>query len=308
MLVDRTTFLKFDDHTSEAIQIDNGIGQGDPLSMVLYQFYNADILDIPSQSGESAIAYVDDALILATAPNFERTHHILSDMMNREGGIYEWSLTHNSPLEHSKLALVDFVHANNAKERPDLILPSATVTPSVSTRYLGVMIDQHLNWKVQHAHVIGKGTTWASQIRRIARPSWGVTPKYARRLFNSVALPKILYGVDIWCGPPTAEYPGPKDKGTAKPVRQLTQVQRSGAIAITGALCTAPTDTLNTCSFLPPAIHTIDKWCHRAALRLASAPPEHLLHKPVKHSTSRYIRRHRSLLHDLFDSYDLDHR
>jgi len=268
MLVGRTTFLKFDDHTSKAIQIDNGIGQGDPLSMVLYQFYNADILDIPTQPGESASAYVDNALILAVAPNFERTHQIISDMMSREGGIYDWSLTHNSPLEHSKLALVDFAHVSSAKERPVLILPDTTITPTASTRYLGVMIDQHLNWKVQHAHVIGKGTTWASQIRRIARPSWGMTPKYARRLFNSVALPKLLYGVDIWCGPPIAEYPGPKDKGSARPVRQLTQTQCSGATAITGALHTAPTDTLNACAYLPPAIHMIDKWCHRAALRV----------------------------------------
>ena len=91
-------------------------------------------------------------------------------------------------------------------------------------------------------------------------------------------------------------------------MRLLTQTQRSGALAITGALCTAPTDTLNACSFLPPAIHTIDKWCHHAALRLASVPPEHPLHKPVKHSTSRYIRRHRSPLHVLFNGYDFDHK
>ncbi len=170
------------------------------------------------------------------------------------------------------------------------------------------MIDQHLNWKAQHMHVIGKGTTWASQIRRIARPSWGMTLKYAWRLFNSVALPKLLYGVDIWCGPPIAEYPGPKDKGSARPVRQLTQTQHSGATAITGALHTAPTDTLNACAYLPPAIHTIDKWCHHVALHLASALPKHPLHKLVKHSTSRYIRRHRSPLHALFNWYDFNHR
>src|SRR5260370_19172629 len=197
MLVGRTPFLKFNDHTSKAIQIDNGIGQGDPLSMVLYQFYNADILDILTQPGESASTYIDDALILAVAPNFKRTHQIISDMISREGGIYDWSLMHNSPLEHSKLALVDFTHVSSAKERPVLILPDATITLTASTRYLGVMIDQHLNWKAQHTHVIGKGTTWASQIRRIARPSWGMTPKYARMLFNSVALPKLLYRVDI---------------------------------------------------------------------------------------------------------------
>jgi len=47
MLQERITALKFDGYTSEPIKIDNGIGQGDPLSMVLYQFYNADLLDIP---------------------------------------------------------------------------------------------------------------------------------------------------------------------------------------------------------------------------------------------------------------------
>ena len=46
MLEGRMTSLRFDDYTSDPIKIDNGIGQGDPLSMVLYQFYNADILDM----------------------------------------------------------------------------------------------------------------------------------------------------------------------------------------------------------------------------------------------------------------------
>ena len=60
MLRGRTTKLKFDDHESGQIAIDNGIGQGDPLSMVLYQYYNADLLDIPAAPNEAAAAYVDE--------------------------------------------------------------------------------------------------------------------------------------------------------------------------------------------------------------------------------------------------------
>jgi Reverse transcriptase (RNA-dependent DNA polymerase) len=239
MLEGRITFLKFDDHTSDAIEIDNGIGQGDPLSMVLYQFYNADILDVPNYANETAIAYVDDALIMATANDFTTTHSMLTEMMTRENGIYDWSKTHNSPLEHSKLALIDFAHRNNKKERPNLTLPDTTLTPTVSTKYLGIMIDQHLDWKAQHANAIEKGSKWASQIRRITRPSWGITPKYARQLYIGVALPRILYGADVWCGPPEGEYPGPKDPGSAKVIRQLTSIQHSGAIAITGTLRTS---------------------------------------------------------------------
>ena len=42
----RQTKLKFDDHTSNWFTLDNGIGQGDPLSMIVYLYYNANILDV----------------------------------------------------------------------------------------------------------------------------------------------------------------------------------------------------------------------------------------------------------------------
>jgi hypothetical protein len=112
MLRGRLTALKFDGFTLEPINIDNGIRQGDPLSMVMYQFYNADLLEIPEAEGESAIAYVDDAIMAATADTFEETHDMLRDMMTREGGVSDWSVDHNSPLEYSKLALMDFTHSS----------------------------------------------------------------------------------------------------------------------------------------------------------------------------------------------------
>src|SRR5216684_5544312 len=127
------TTLKFDDFASDPLAIDNGIGQGDPLSMALYQFYNADILDIPQSKTESAIAYVDDALLLAIASNFVEAHRQLAQMVTREGGVANWSKTHNSPLEYNKLALIDFAHQNNTKPQPALTLPHGTINPSMNT-------------------------------------------------------------------------------------------------------------------------------------------------------------------------------
>jgi hypothetical protein len=46
LLTGRCTKLKFDDFVSESIAILNGIGQGDPLSMILYILYNSDLLEI----------------------------------------------------------------------------------------------------------------------------------------------------------------------------------------------------------------------------------------------------------------------
>jgi len=46
VLVDCCTKLKFDNFVLDNILINDGIGQGDPLSMVLYILYNADLLEI----------------------------------------------------------------------------------------------------------------------------------------------------------------------------------------------------------------------------------------------------------------------
>ena len=88
MLKERKTRLKFDDHESDYIEIDNGIGQGDPLSMVLYQYYNADLLDIPNSPSEFAAAYVDDTILVATTKTFEEAHVKLKDMLTRKNGAH----------------------------------------------------------------------------------------------------------------------------------------------------------------------------------------------------------------------------
>ena len=44
LLNNRCTRLKFDGYTSDWVNVDNGIVQGDPLSMILYLFYNSDLL------------------------------------------------------------------------------------------------------------------------------------------------------------------------------------------------------------------------------------------------------------------------
>ncbi|KAF8274200.1 hypothetical protein EI94DRAFT_1794411 [Lactarius quietus] len=119
--------------------------------MALYQYYNADILDIPRLSHEAAEAYIDDAILIATAKTFIEAHQTLVDMMSRDQGMIEWSKSHNSSIEYSKLALIDFVHPGVKKSRPPPSLPNITIKPTQSTKYLGIILNQHLNWGPQLA-------------------------------------------------------------------------------------------------------------------------------------------------------------
>jgi len=77
MLTNCRMKLKFDDYMFDWFPLDNGIGQGDLLSMVLYLFYNADILEIPKGKCELGLGYMDDVAFVVTAPSFAKAHNRL---------------------------------------------------------------------------------------------------------------------------------------------------------------------------------------------------------------------------------------
>jgi len=148
LLPNRKTKLKFDDFMSELINIDNGLGQGDPLSMVLYIIYNADLLELVDiEDNKDAVGYVDDATILAIGDDIGETTDKLHLIMHEEGGGLTWSEDHNSRFEVSKLVLMHAVRPRQIDEletRPRLEINCQIVTEVNSYKYLGVHIDNRL--------------------------------------------------------------------------------------------------------------------------------------------------------------------
>ena len=149
------TRLKFDDFVSELISICNSIGQGNPLSMILYIIYNADLLEmLVLLLEEDSISYVDDTIAIAFGEDFHTTMQALKHMMERDEGGFTWSSTHNLCFKISKLAIL---HASRrtqqdpenprkrvALDRPPLKLQGKTVKEVDSYKYLSVHIDSQL--------------------------------------------------------------------------------------------------------------------------------------------------------------------
>src|SRR6266481_7687843 len=123
MLADRCTRLKFDGYMSDWMSVDNCIVQGDPLSMLLYLFYNAGLLVTPKK-GEAKLAYMDDTNFYAEGDDFDDVYDSLRGMMEREHRGQEWSRAHNSRFEPSKMALVGFSrHRVKDPQRPGKTIP-----------------------------------------------------------------------------------------------------------------------------------------------------------------------------------------
>ena len=206
-LTGRTTHLKFDDHLSEALQLNNGTTQGDPSSMLYYSFYNAPLIKVAASDNELSPGFVDNTMILTIGNTLAQCHTKLKDMMERPGGCFKWSYLHNSSFELSKTVLMNFPRSYRDvipgnlsldKLNPDRTTTNSLTAPIASYKYLGVIFDPKLCWSLQHTKAPTTASFWASKIWRLAKSASGVSTSGVKQLYNTVAVPRFTYGAEVW--------------------------------------------------------------------------------------------------------------
>src|SRR5882724_11842245 len=142
--------------------------------------------------------------------------------------------------------------------------------------------------------------------RHLARPAMGVKLSLMHQLFLAVAVPCFTYATDIWFTPVCRHPDDAQVTGSVGIARRLTSVQRIATLAITGAICSTASDFMEAHVNLALIELLLHKACHKVALRFASLPETHLLHKPVKLSMRRYVNQHRSPLHNLMHTCEVE--
>ena len=273
LLKDRMTKLKFDDFISEPIKIENGIGQGDPLSMILYIFYNADLLEITDTNNkEDVIGYVDDIAMIVTGSDFNETTGKLRHLMTRIDGGISWSKEHNSTFEMSKSVVMHIsrrtqADPQNTRKRtplshPPLRINGQEIQEVTNFKYLGILLDEGLKWKAQSQKAIANATKWILQFRRLTKPYTGVSAKLMRQLYIAVAIPKMTYGAEVWYTPPIKPTGAARNAGSVGALKGLQKTHRVAILAINGALRTTPTDLLDAHAGTLPIELTLLKVCH----------------------------------------------
>jgi len=100
----------------------------------------------------------------------------------------------------------------------------------------------------------------------------GVSAKYMRCFYISIAVPRMLYAADLFLVPENGHA-----KGTKGFINKLEHVQRQASLHVTRALRSTPTDAIDTCADLVPFHLLVKKVVHQAATCLVTLPHSHPL-------------------------------
>jgi hypothetical protein len=165
MLEGRSTRLKFNDFISDIIAITNGNSQGCPLSMILYSFYIAPLLEIADGKRTTTIGFVDDTTLVAKGKTFTETHQLIRDLLEKTNGALEWSHSHDSPLELSKR--LESRDLEFTMKHQDGTTSTRQIERVDTYKLLGVMIDSKLTWRHHHDLVQERALKWTALFCRL---------------------------------------------------------------------------------------------------------------------------------------------
>lgn len=276
---DRTTSLVIPEMTSDPISTPHGIPQGSPLSPILYLFYNADLLEITTDQELQATSsgWIDDVNILVTGDVITNCA-TLATLHNRA---MEWAKRHASKFAHTKYTLIHFAKRHN--DIQSLTLPNIEIPPSEVVKFLGLMMDKHLNWKQHLAYIEGIMTENLAALSSLASSTWGLTANELRQIVETCVMPLALYGVSAWYIP---------EGGYGFTTREKQALQKLGAIQKRGAQIS--TGTFRTTS------------AEAAVCEAAMLPVKQRLNKHLLNETARLMTLKKTA--NIIHTYRINHK
>lgn len=228
---DRCTVVKSRTETLER-SMERGCPQGSILGPMAWNWCMDELLKEFEENFDEAIvkviAYADDLAILIKG-NSRRD--LESQGKNVLRVLNEWCFFHKLKISKNKTTAMMLKGKMDKSRQPILKLNETNIKFKTETKYLGLVIDDRLNFISHTKYLRNKVTNLVMAIRRIARDKWGIKRHIMNVLYDAVALPIITYGSAGW-----------HDKTDLSMVRRnLMATQRALLLLLTKACRTAST-------------------------------------------------------------------
>lgn len=235
-----------------------GCPQGGCLSPLLWSMVVNSLLERLIEAGFTVVGYADDAVILRFGGR--RLELTLCELMNEALKIVEkWCHEKGLSVNPDKSQLIRFSKGIQTSKLKPIRMYGKEITRVKQTKYLGLTIDENLNWGKHIDNVVqkAKNSLWAS--RAMISKNWGLNPKAVLWLYKQVIMPRITFGCLAWW------HAAVQVKANQM---KLSTIQRTAMLMATGATSYTATESLNAILDLPPLHIKIEHSALKTCIRL----------------------------------------
>ena len=110
-----------------------------------------------------------------------------------------------------------------------------TITLFKTVKFLGVTLDNKLNYNTHIDNVTQKATAALMQCKRAVGPMWGLSPKTCKWIYKTVIRPILPYSATVWV----------RALGNKNNLKKLERVQALALRNMTGDFPSTPFNSLN---------------------------------------------------------------
>ena len=187
----RPQFVQFNETQSSMLTIKCGVPQGSILGPLFFIVYINDLANA-SKVTESLL-FADDTSIFYSRADIDHLVHVLNEELNN---IDIWMKCNKLSINTKKTNYIIFKHKQKKIHRnTHLYFDDQLLERADTTKFLGVYIDENLNWKSHIGHVCNK---IAKSVGIIFKSRFLLSAKTKLSLYYSLIYPYLSYCNVAW--------------------------------------------------------------------------------------------------------------
>ena len=191
-LLNRQQYVTFNGHSSAKSSILHGVPQGSILGPLLFLIYINDLA--LSCKYFFPVLFADDTTLIATHNNF---NYLIDSVNNDLSSISKWFQLNKLTLNVKKCNFIIFCNINKSypKDQAKLYINGIEMTQVKTTKFLGILVDERLDW-TNHIDLVCKRLTKMMGILRKVCPF--IHPSAHLTLYYSFLFPYLNYCNMVW--------------------------------------------------------------------------------------------------------------